>query len=252
MSFPYYHSYPRTVNYDDHRYTTKIRIRTPSLSFSSSQYSSSPASSELRYYGYSPRDGHYYNYHHNYCYGGAGPSYPAYSPSWEPSRATRITIETSASGQQYVSIQRSRSGSRQTHHHHHLPPSQPPHHHHHHHEYVRVLRETWNRMLEREAVLDKTNKGLLCEVANLKKGLQAAQAEAHRLCSVVIPQLECQINNLSAENEALRRELQNATGSCGRHHAEIEALRIRICHQDKEIKDLNTDAAAAKEAAAGE
>lgn len=98
-------------------------------------------------------------------------------------------------------------------------------------------------MVERETALDKTNKGLLCEVDNLKKALAAAQTEVHRLGSVVIPQLECQIANLSAENQALRHELQNTTGSCGRHHAEIEALRIRICHQDKEIKDLKYDKA---------
>ncbi|TQV98058.1 hypothetical protein IF1G_03801 [Cordyceps javanica] len=154
----------------------------------------------------------------------------------------RITIETSASGQRYVSIQRSRSAiCPPTHHqHHHHPPNHPPHHHHHH-DYVRVLRETWNRMVERETALDKANKGLLCETNNLKKALETARAEAHRLSSVVIPQLECQIANLSGENQALRRELQNTTGSCGRHHAEIEALRIRICHQDKEIKDLKCD-----------
>lgn len=157
--------------------------------------------------------------------------------------ARRITIETSASGQQYVSIQRSRSGSRQTnHHHHHIPPNHPPHYHHHH-DYVRVLRETWNRMVERETALDKANKGLICEVGNLKKGLEAAQAEAHRLGNVVIPQLECQITNLSAENHTLRCELQTTTGSSDRHHIEMEALRIRICHQDKEIKDLKYDKA---------
>lgn len=149
----------------------------------------------------------------------------------------RITIETSTSGQQYVSVQRSRSGSRQT-----SQCLHPPHHHHHH-DYVRVLRETWNRMVERDTALDKTNKGLICEVDNLKKALAAAQAEAHRLCSVVIPQLECQIANLSAENETLRRQLQSMPGRHGRHPAEVEALRIRICHQDKEIKDLKCDKA---------
>lgn len=96
-------------------------------------------------------------------------------------------------------------------------------------------------MVEREKALDKTNKSLVCEVNNLKTGLSTAQAEVHRLGSVVIPQLECQIKNLMAENQALRHELQNTTGSCGRHHAEIEALRIRISHQDKEIKDLKHD-----------
>ncbi|KAM3431271.1 hypothetical protein NHJ13734_007375 [Beauveria thailandica] len=101
--------------------------------------------------------------------------------------------------------------------------------------------DSWNRILEREAALDKANKGLVCQVDKARKDLATAEAEAHRLGSVVIPQLECQITKLSDENEALRRELQSATGSCGRHHVEIEALRIRICHQDKEIKDLECD-----------
>ncbi|KAM0740553.1 hypothetical protein ACQRIT_005737 [Beauveria bassiana] len=96
-------------------------------------------------------------------------------------------------------------------------------------------------MVQREAALDKANKDLVCEVGNLKKDLATAEAEVHRLGSVVIPQLECQITNLSAESQELRRQLQSATGSCGRHHVEIEALRIRICHQDKEIKDLECD-----------
>ncbi|KAH8720011.1 hypothetical protein HC256_000418 [Beauveria bassiana] len=96
-------------------------------------------------------------------------------------------------------------------------------------------------MVQREAALDKSNKDLVCEVGKLKKDLATAEAEVHRLGSVVIPQLECQITNLSAENQELRRQLQSATGSCGRHHVEIEALRIRICHQDKEIKDLECD-----------
>ncbi|KAJ4150297.1 hypothetical protein LMH87_011052 [Akanthomyces muscarius] len=113
-----------------------------------------------------------------------------------------------------TSIRRSRSGSRQT-----SQYLHPPHHHHHH------------------------DYGLVCEVENLKKALAAAQAETHRLGSVVIPQLECQIANLSAENETLRRQLQNTTGRHVRHPAEVEALRIRICHQDKEIKDLKCDKA---------
>ncbi|KAM3448381.1 hypothetical protein MY3296_007810 [Beauveria thailandica] len=160
----------------------------------------------------------------------------------------RVTIETSASGRQYVSIQRSRSGSRQTSQYRHYPPHCPPNypptyplHHHHHHDYITVLRDSWNRILEREAALDKANKGLVCQVDKARKDLATAEAEAHRLGSVVIPQLECQITKLSDENEGLRRELQSATGSCGRHHVEIEALRIRICHQDKEIKDLECD-----------
>lgn len=144
----------------------------------------------------------------------------------------RITIETSTSGQQYVSIQRSRSGK-----HHHSP------HHHHHHDYVKVARDVWDRMVERDQTMEKTNQGLICEIQSLKSNLCAAQTEVHRLSSVVIPQLECQIAKLVAENQGLRRDLENTTGSCGRHHAEIEALRIRIGHQDKELKDLRHEKA---------
>ncbi|KAJ3499032.1 hypothetical protein NLG97_g660 [Lecanicillium saksenae] len=232
MSYSYSYISTTPRYHEPGRYSTNIHIETPGLSYYSSHYNTESRSSRPNLSAYTARDEQYYNYHRNYCYG-AGPSYPAYSTNWEPNRAAPHRLY-----RQRIKVQsaRSRSGSRQLTHHH------PPHHHHHH-DYVRVLRETWDRMVERETALDKTNKGLVCEVNNLKKGLSAAQAEAHRLGSVVIPQLECQVANLNAENQALRRELQNTTGNCGRHHAEIEALRIRISHQDKEIKDLKCEKA---------
>lgn len=78
---------PNLQRYDDHRYSTKIHVKAPGLSLSSSYRSSSPHPAKKRYAGYSSRDDHYYNYHNDYCHGGAGPSYPAYSSNWEHSRA---------------------------------------------------------------------------------------------------------------------------------------------------------------------
>ncbi len=90
MGYSYSYIFPNAQQYDDHRYSTKVRIETPDLSFSSSHYTSNPASSRVRSSACSPRDEQYYDYHHDYhhdyCYG-AGPSYPAYSSNWEHNRA---------------------------------------------------------------------------------------------------------------------------------------------------------------------
>lgn len=85
MGYSYSYISPNAQHYDDYQYSTKVRIETPHLSFSS-YHNSAPISTRLRSSSYSPRDEQRYDYHHNYCYG-AGPSYPAYSSNWEPSRA---------------------------------------------------------------------------------------------------------------------------------------------------------------------
>ncbi|KAK8146197.1 hypothetical protein G3M48_003454 [Beauveria asiatica] len=204
---------------DGYHYSTRIRIETPRSRFSIAEITSPWRSNRLTYSVYSPREEDYYNHHHKYCYS-AGPLYPAYSANWEHNRA--------ASPRPNSQRTRNQSGT--------CPDELPSRHRH-----PAGNIDSWNRILEREAALDKANKGLVCQVDKVRKDLATAEAEVHRLGSVVIPQLECQITKLSDENEALRRELQSATGSCGRHHVEIEALRIRICHQDKEIKDLECD-----------
>jgi chromosome segregation ATPase len=141
--------------------------------------------------------------------------------------ARRITIETNTTGKQYVSIKRTRS-----HHHHH----------HHHHDYVKVGREDWKRMVERERTLESANKSLNCEIGKLKSSLSAAEAELHRLGRVVVPQLECQISTLTAENQELRRALDCNSGNWSKHHAaELEKLHRQIECLEKENKDLRCD-----------
>ncbi|KGQ09156.1 hypothetical protein BBAD15_g5512 [Beauveria bassiana D1-5] len=219
MEYIYSYNSSTARHCDDYRYSTRIRIETPKLSFPIVEITSPSSFNRLPYSVYSPREADYYNRHHRYCYS-AGPSYPAHSANWEHNRAAsprpnsqRTRHQSGKCPDELLSRHRHQAGNT----------------------------DSWNRMVQREAALDKSNKDLVYEVGNLKKDLATAEAEVHRLGSVVIPQLECQITNLSAENQELRRQLQSATGSCGRHHVEIEALRIRICHQDKEIKDLECD-----------
>ena len=97
-------------------------------------------------------------------------------------------------------------------------------------------------MVERERTLESANKNLNCEVGKLKNSLSAAEAEVHRLGRVVVPQLECQISTLTAENQELRRALECNSGNWSKHHAaELEKLHRRIECLEKENKDLRCD-----------
>ena len=156
-------------------------------------------------------------------------------PSPDIPEITRMSrrwyVETTPSGtQQFVSIKRSRS-----HGHHHRR---------HEHDTCKVSREEWKRLVERERCLDETNKSLVCEVSALKASLSTAQAEAHHLCHVVVPQLQGQINLLSADNDALRKTIDNAGQDSSRHCREEERLKQAIDKLEKEkadIKKENTD-----------
>ncbi|XWW98252.1 hypothetical protein V2A60_006249 [Cordyceps javanica] len=87
MSYFYSYKSSNAQQDDDYRHSTKIRVETPGLSFSSSYNILPPRPLEPRYSRYIQDDEHYYKYQDSYCYGGAGPSYPAYSSNWERSRA---------------------------------------------------------------------------------------------------------------------------------------------------------------------
>lgn len=148
----------------------------------------------------------------------------------------RWYLETTPSGkQQFISIKRSRS-----HGHHH-------HHHRHEHDTFKVGREEWNRLVERERCLDETNKSLVCEVSALKASLSTAQAEAHHLCHVVVPQLQGQINVLCADNDALRRSVDNAGQNSSRHCREEERLKQTIDKLEKDKDDLKKENADLRE-----
>ncbi|KAJ6439594.1 intermediate filament protein domain-containing protein [Purpureocillium lavendulum] len=154
----------------------------------------------------------------------------------------RWYFETTPAGkEQFVSIKRSRSHHHR--HYHHKDPLGGHHHHHHHgdHDTYRVSRDEWNRLVERERCLEETNKSLVAEVAALKASLSAAQAEAHHLCHVVVPQLQGQVNVLAADNEALRRSLDSAGNSSAKHCHELDRLKQTIAALEKEKCTLADD-----------
>ncbi len=96
-------------------------------------------------------------------------------------------------------------------------------------------------MVERERTLESANKNLVCEVGNLKNSLSSAEAEIHRLGRVVVPQLECQIANLTAENQELRRALDCSSGNWPKYQAEVDKLKKHIACLEKENKELRCD-----------
>ena len=145
------------------------------------------------------------------------------------SMSRRWYIETTPSGkQQFVSIKHSRSNGH--------------HHHRHEHDTCKVSREEWKRLVERERCLDETNKSLVCEVSALKASLSTAQAEAHHLCHIVVPQLQGQINVLCADNDALRRSIDNAGQNSSRYCREEERLKEMIDKLEKEKNDIKKEA----------
>ena len=157
-----------------------------------------------------------------------------------PRMSRRWYFETTPTGkEQFVSIKRSRSHHHRRHHHHH--------HHHPEHDTIRVGRDEWNRLAERERCLDEANKSLVAEVSALKASLSAAQAEAHHLCHVVVPQLQGQINVLLADNDALRRSLDNAGNSSSKHCHELDRLKGIIAALEKEKCALAADNAGLKD-----
>ncbi|PHH86243.1 hypothetical protein CDD83_10526 [Cordyceps sp. RAO-2017] len=112
----------------------------------------------------------------------------------------RWYFEATPSGkEQFITVKRHRSHR----HHHHY-------HRHHDPDTYRVGRDEWSRMVERERCLVETSKGLADEACALRASLSSAQADAHHFSSVVIPQLQNQINVLSADNDALRQSVDNA------------------------------------------
>jgi chromosome segregation ATPase len=156
---------------------------------------------------------------------GAQQSQPKVQVKGDTRMSRRFYIETSASGkQQFVSINRSR------YHDHHVE-----------HEYYKVSVDEWNHLKERERCLDETNKSLIAEVSALKAGLAAAQGEAHHLCHVVVPQLQHQVHLLSADNDALRKSLDNAAQNEGKHCREEEKLKETIDKLEKEKKELKDE-----------
>ncbi|KAG5999958.1 hypothetical protein E4U54_001606, partial [Claviceps lovelessii] len=197
---------------------------------------------------------------------GAQQSTPVPKVKADKHMSRRFYIETSASGKhQFVAIKRSRSRSRSRSHSHHRHKKHHGSHHHdhdhdhdhddhrhrHHHpphetysepqEYYKVRVEDWNHIKERERCLQETNTRLVAEMDTLKASLATAQAEAHNLSQVVVPQLQSQINVLTTDNDALRKSLDNAGSNEGKHCREEEKLQQTIERLDKEKKELKDE-----------
>ncbi|KJZ80455.1 hypothetical protein HIM_00305 [Hirsutella minnesotensis 3608] len=150
----------------------------------------------------------------------------------------RWYFETSPSGkEQVIAVKR-------THHHRHHR------HHHRHHDpnVYKVSREEWNRLIEREQCLADTNRCLSDEVNTLRASLAAAQADAHNFSTVIVPQLQNQINVLAADNDALRRTIENAGDSTARRCREEERLCQIIDKLEKERNCLEKSRAEAEKA----
>lgn len=104
--------------------------------------------------------------------------------------------------------------------------------------------EEWNILKERERVLDEQNRSLVGENKTLSASLSAAQAEIHRLENCVIAELQTQNNTLYADNQSLRRSIDNATEQAAKQCAEIEKLQCKVDKlekENKETKDENCD-----------
>lgn len=149
----------------------------------------------------------------------------------------RFWVETKPTGEKQFVLKRSHShGHRHHHHHDHGHEYFKVDHHGHH----KVTRDEWKSLLERERVLEESNIGLATENHSLKSNLAAAQADANRL-SALVPQLQTQISALYADNESLRRSIDNAGEHSARHYREVERLEHKVDKLEKEKKDVKDE-----------
>ncbi|UPK98092.1 hypothetical protein LCI18_009027 [Fusarium solani-melongenae] len=138
----------------------------------------------------------------------------------------RFYVETSPEGRpQFVTVKRSRSY----------------HHHRHSCDYYKVSREEWKTLVKQNQQLEEANQDFAAQNETLRVRLHNAEAETHRLCHVVIPQLRDQVEHLTAENECLRRSIDNSCDSTSRSHRELDNLRAKVCRLEKENKTLKDE-----------
>lgn len=145
-------------------------------------------------------------------------------------------VETLPDGrQQFVSLRRSRSNG---HSHHHGGHHHGGHHgHHHHNDLANVTKDEWNNLLERERNLKEANENLTRENQSLKTNLHSGDAELRRL-QAWIPHLERDIQVLRAENQSLRRSLENAGEHASGHHRDVDKLRKKVNRLERENETL--------------
>ncbi|TDZ74710.1 hypothetical protein CTRI78_v000651 [Colletotrichum trifolii] len=143
----------------------------------------------------------------------------------------RWFIETSPDVKQFVHLKRSRSYN---------------HHGRHHHQdrhrccrddCCHAGRDEWNDLVTRERKLREVNECLIRDNNTLKCNFQEAEAEARRLAGI-LPLLQTENKALRDENAALRCSLENAGGSAGKYHREVERLRGRLHRLERERDGL--------------
>lgn len=169
----------------------------------------------------------------------------------------RFFVETKSDGRQQFVLQRSHShghhhhkhtlghiGHHIAHHHGHHHGHHKGHHHGHHkktdHGHVKIAREEWNSLLEREKHLEETNIVLAAENRTLKTDLEAVHAEAGHLTALV-PQLKNEIAALYADNDALRRTVEKSGEHAAKQFRDMEKLECKLKKLEKEKKAIKED-----------
>ncbi|KAG6112324.1 hypothetical protein E4U31_003147 [Claviceps sp. LM219 group G6] len=181
---------------------------------------------------------------------GAQHSTPAPRLPPNNSMSRRFYIETSATGKtKFVSIKRSRTPNGHQHHHHHRHGKL--HHHHHHHlpkqppqepcqdpqDYCKVRIDDYKSLKERERTLQEAQTRLLADIEVLQTSLSTAQAEAHNLSQVLVPQLQNQLGILTTDNDALRKSLDKASSNEEKHCRQTEKLKQKVEKLKNEKKE---------------
>ncbi|KFA62323.1 hypothetical protein S40285_06365 [Stachybotrys chlorohalonatus IBT 40285] len=131
-------------------------------------------------------------------------------------------IETTHTGRKQWVLPLKRSHSHSHHHHHHS------HHHGTEKEYYKVACGEWERLVEKEQELEKSNRALVLERDTLKVALANSQGDTHQYKTVVVPQLQEQLAILRSENHSLRRYIDDVGDRSSKYYQEVERLEGKV------------------------
>ncbi|KAL2210345.1 hypothetical protein CC79DRAFT_493442 [Sarocladium strictum] len=133
-------------------------------------------------------------------------------------RHIHVEAKSSKGNPQFVTCKRSHSDGHKHKNHHHYQ---------HNHDVVKVGRDEWEALKERERTLADSNKSFAYENNTLKANLSATQQELHRLVHGVIPQLQTQA--------------AAATNDAQRHFREAERQHQQALKLERENKNLRAE-----------
>ncbi|KAF4123687.1 hypothetical protein GMORB2_6388 [Geosmithia morbida] len=102
----------------------------------------------------------------------------------------------------------------------------------------RISVEEWDRVKERERLLDEDNRRLSADNDILRADLTAAQGEVHRLSTCVVPELEKKNETLSADNQGLRQTVDKAADQAAKYQADLDDAGQRADRLERENNDL--------------